>query len=311
MESSQELLNKPSSSSESTGSCTIDRSVEREFNGVVYDDRSIAEDIVIAKDSSFTSTNSSIFSQFRISEDDFNLDIDNPNLRGLFCHILTKLEFLEDQNNLQKESVDMMKKNYNNKLHKLKKLNDYLTDEIDNIYDEMYSMDTRLVHAEQYSRRESVIISGIPDSVTQAQLELAVLDIIRRLGLNDVSSYCISACHRLYKNKNDKYPARTIVKFTNRKIAEFCLNHRDKLFEINRSLKVNLRFFESMCKANEETLKLCKRLKDYDYIGEYKITNGSIRIKKTNTYKSIKIKHPYEIYEMFKDFFEYEDLYIT
>ena len=300
-------FDKSNSSSEFIRSFAMDNSkIEHELDGMFFDDRSVAENAVISNDS-FTSTNSSIFRQSHIISEE-NVSLDNPDLRGLICHILTKLECLEDQNKLQKENFENLLKDYDKKFYKLRKLNDYLTDEIDNIYDEMYAMDTRLVHVEQYSRRESLIISGIPDSVKQAELEPMVLNILRRMGLNDVSSYAISACHRLYKNKNDKY---SIIKFTIRKIVEYCFHHRERLPQVSRDLKLNLRFFESLCKANEQTLKLCKRLQDNEHIEEYNVTNGSIRIKKKDSYKSIKIKHPDEIYEMFKDFFEYDDLYIT
>ena len=273
--------------------------------------KTVAEHIVLNYNS-FSSSNSSIFrdSQLRSTSNsmDGNINIDNPDLRGLFCHILTKLEVLEAELNLEKEHFKSMKNEYNSKLNKLK---NSLYDEIEYLYDDIYEMDVRLVQVEQYSRRESVIISGIPDSVSKRDLEPTVIDILKRIGLDRLSSFEISACHRLFKDRNDKYPARTIIKFTNRKLAEFCFYHKERLIEVSRNLYLNLRFYESLCKTNEKILKLCKQLYDSEFLEEYYVINGSIRIKTFDYYRHIKIKHPEQLYEKFKDYFDYDDLYLT
>ena len=278
----------------------------------VFLDANVAENIEINNLDSFSSTYSSIYRDSKLHSTtnsvDGNINVENPDLRGLFVHILTKLEVLEEQLNLEKENFKIMKNEYNSKLKKLK---NSLYDEMEYIYDDIYEMDVRLVHVEQYSRRESVVISGIPDSVSQRDLEPTVLDILRRIGLDRISSFEISACHRLFKDRNDKYPARTIIKFTNRKLAEFCLYHREKLIEVSRNVNLNLRFYESLCKTNEKILKLCKRLYVYEFLEEYYVANGSIRIKTFDHYKHIKIKHPEQLLEKFKDYFDYDDLYLT
>ena len=87
-------------------------------------------------------------------------------------------------------------------------------------------MDCRINHNNQYSRRENLIILGIPNSIRQQNLESEVLNILRVFGLKKIASYDIVACHRL-KGKNDKYPARSIIRFTNRKLVNYCLNNRE------------------------------------------------------------------------------------
>ena len=74
---------------------------------------------------------------------------------------------------------------------------------------------------------------------------------------------------------------------------------------------MNIRFYESLCKANEENIKLCKQLVQFEFLQDYKVINGSVRIKKFDYYKFIKVKHPQELYDMFKDFFDYDNLYLT
>ena len=74
---------------------------------------------------------------------------------------------------------------------------------------------------------------------------------------------------------------------------------------------MNLRFHESLCETNRNIIKMCKHLSDYGFIKEYKVISGSIRIIKADETKRLKIKHPEVLYKMFKDFYDYEDLYIT
>ena len=116
-------------------------------------------------------------------------------------------------------------------------------------------MECRVIENNQYVRRESLIISGIPDRIIQNYLEETVIRILRSLGLENISSYQISACHRLRKKGNNRYPAQTIVRFTNRKIVNYCLTNKNNLINLKQHLKMNWRFFESLCDANEHVHK--------------------------------------------------------
>ena len=90
----------------------------------------------------------------------------------------------------------------------------------------------------------------------------------------NITSYEITACHRLHKQKNSKFPAKTIVRFTNRKAAEFCLKNRHRLLEMKQELKMNLRFYESLCSTNEDIIKECFNLKKYGK--SMNITSGMV-----------------------------------
>ena len=116
---------------------------------------------------------------------------------------------------------------------------------------------------EQYSRRENLIISGIPDSVPQKDLEHKVLQVLNTIGC-DISKFEIVAAHRIGRGST-KYPAQTIVRFTNRKIVSFCMTNRDRLKECRSILKWNLRFYENLCEDNEHVRKMCQKLKTADY----------------------------------------------
>ena len=131
----------------------------------------------------------------------------------------------------------------------------------DDFEKKMLELDMRLIECEQYSRRESLVISGIPEAITQNQLESTVIDILSYSGLN-VGPRDISACHRLFKHPRSKFPAKVVVRFCNRKVVNICLEHRDILQQkAFKNLRLNLRFYESLCSKNEETLRICNWLR--------------------------------------------------
>ena len=61
---------------------------------------------------------------------------------------------------------------------------------------------------------------------------------------------------------------------------DFCLKNRDRLLELKQFLKMNLRFYESLFAANEETLKECIKLKRNGLVKDYYMRNGFIKIIK-------------------------------
>ena len=151
--------------------------------------------------------------------------------------------------------------------------------------------DIRLVESEQYSRRENLIISGIPSTVNQRNLQQKVIDILGLIGL-EVAPKEIPACHRLYNPPGSEFPAKVIVRFCNRKIVNFCLENRDELQQkAYDQLRLNLRFLESLCSKNKETLRLCKWLSQQKKIHDYYLRNGFVKVVVHDQGRPEKIKH--------------------
>ena len=162
----------------------------------------------------------------------------------------------------------------------------------DELEKKLLDLDVRLVECEQYSRRESLVISGIPETVNQNQLEQKVIDILSYIGLNIVPKE-ISACHRLFKPPGSRFPAKVIVRFCNRKVVNYCLYYRDDMQQkAYEHLGLNLRFFESLCSKNDESLRICKRLKSERKISDYYIRNGFVKVVVRENGRPEKIKHP-------------------
>ena len=183
----------------------------------------------------------------------------------------------------------------------LNRKNEDLQEDIKDLRKICFDIDCRVIQNSQYSRRENLIITGIPDSVDQKSLEKTVLSIIKSVGLNDISSYEITACHRLVK-KEPKFSAPTIVRFINRKYVDFCLTNRRRLLENRYKLNgMNLRFYENLCRENEQVTEDCKALKFEGIIKNFTVRNGFTKIVKRNG-QSCKIRHPSELHNMFKNF---------
>ena len=113
-------------------------------------------------------------------------------------------------------------KNLNSK-NDITKNNRMIKDELHEIHDNIFNLDCRIIETKQYSHWESLVIYGIPENISQKELEPNVLKILRSIGFVNMSSYEITAC----------FPAETIVRFTNRKVVEFCLKNRDRLYDKN------------------------------------------------------------------------------
>ena len=172
--------------------------------------------------------------------------------------------------------------------------------ELSSLKNRVFNMDVRLVECEQYSRRESLIISGIPSHVTQNQLESYVLTILAEIGLDRLDHNDITACHRLGRS-NGRYPAKVIVRFINRKVVEFCLRHRDRLPTASRNLRLNLRFYESLCAMNEEALRICKWLSEQNVIHHYYLRNGFVKVIVEEGDNPVRIVHPEYLWDKFPE----------
>ena len=67
----------------------------------------------------------------------------------------------------------------------------------------------------KYGRRNNVILSGIPESVSEDVLEESVISVLADIDVL-VESQDVEACHRFDKPDRDK-SQKTIVRFVNRK----------------------------------------------------------------------------------------------
>ena len=75
--------------------------------------------------------------------------------------------------------------------------------------------------------------------------------------------------------------------------VNFCLEHRDTIQQkAYHQLSLNLRIFESLCSANEESLRIAKQLKQEGKIFDYYLRNGFVKIIIAENGQPQKVTHP-------------------
>ena len=85
---------------------------------------------------------------------------------------------------------------------------------------------------EQYGIRKNIIISSIPDSVDNNQLEESVLKFLLTLTL--MWQVMIEACHRIGKKDSRIGSTKTIIRFANRKHAKQALYNKKKHSQVKK-----------------------------------------------------------------------------
>ena len=124
----------------------------------------------------------------------------------------------------------------------------------DNLVKQNRILERKCAANEQYSRRECLEISGIPDSIPNNNLEETVLKIFNETGVT-VNSRDVEACHRLNQKAN---PKKVIIKLSKRKDVARVMNNKKKL----KSMKPQNIGLPSGCKIsiNESLCKYYKYL---------------------------------------------------
>ena len=151
---------------------------------------------------------------------------------------------------------------------------------------------------EQYSRRQGLEISGVPESVTDNNLEEKVLKL---LGKTDVEVHPdhIEACYWIKSNVG---PKKVIIKMSQHKDADKIRRAKKKLKGLDLSLiGINSAMFinDSLCRCYKNHWAKCKKLWLNKFIHGFWTSNGSIRLKLIETGNVRVITHDADLEELF------------
>ena len=124
---------------------------------------------------------------------------------------------------LIKSQMVILKQWYRSMEKRVEELEDYY----DEIYENVEKNEQKIHTLQQYSRRENIEIIGIPDNISDNELEPIVLRILNSIGVN-ITSFDITACHRLKKERNSS-KRNVIVRFVSRKHSLLSLKNRRQL----------------------------------------------------------------------------------
>ena len=201
------------------------------------------------------------------------------------------IEDSEDEDEDEDTSIQDNTRQHDNKLDKL-------SEAIDKLTKDHHDLDVRLIQLEQYTRRESLVFTGIPANIPQQELENTVLEIMFHLGFKALDPTDICAAHRL-SSSNSRQPAKVIVKFVNRKIVEWSLSHPENLAIVKQKMGLNLSMSESLCAKNIESLNICTWLLENDLIHHYYTRNGFMKVVIAEGDSPIRISHPDPLRKIF------------
>ena len=151
----------------------------------------------------------------------------------------------------------------------------------------------------QYSRRDTLEIVGIPNSVGNSVLEETVRGVFKKIGV-EIDERDVQACHRL------KEKERTIVKFVNRKDCLQILRVKKDLKSLDPTeldFPENTKIFinESLCPYYRGIWNKCKKLRAIQKIHQFYTISGLIRVKLEETGPSRIITHMVDLKELFPD----------
>ena len=149
----------------------------------------------------------------------------------------------------------------------------------------------------QYSRRECLELSGLPESIENSELEDTALQLFKKLDV-EVGSSNIEDCNWL----PSKGPKRVIVRFSKRKDANIVRKVKKNLKGMDLSsngIRSPVYINDSLCKYYKMLWRKCKKLCVNKFIHSLWVSNGSIRLKLSDNERSYMIIHIRDLEELF------------
>ena len=226
-----------------------------------------------------------------------------------FENVLLRLSMIESQQLSSATEIERLKKENKSLKKRVHNLEEDLEGEMDGIEDRFVEIEKAVSSCEQYTRRENFEISGIPEDVTDENLQEKVLEIVNTVTeRNDdkvILPKDVHACHRLKKDPGEETP-KVIVRMVNRQHTIDVLKSKKKTPEKQEHLQNNkLYISENLCNTNKTLLDEAKKLKKNGQLKRCWTFNGIVHIKiKENDPKGKKILHLSD----FEKFFTAENL---
>ena len=169
-----------------------------------------------------------------------------------------------------------------------------------NLCDKMKFLEHQCWANEQYSRRECLEITGVPESVTDNDLEVKVLKLLEKIDVEIVEVHPdhIEACHWIKSNAELK----KVIKMTQRKDTDKIRRAKKKQKDLDlSSIGINSAVYinDSLCRYYKNLWAKCKKLWLNKFIHGFWTSNGSIRLELTETGNVRVITHDVDLEELF------------
>ena len=151
----------------------------------------------------------------------------------------------------------------------------------------------------QYSRRECLEVSGIPNTIKQDELENKVLTIFKKVGC-DIKNENIEACHRVRRKNN------LIIKFSKRKDCQQVYSVKKDLGkldmkEVDLPEGTQVYINQSLCPYYKSLWSKSKKLRTLGKIHSFLISNSTIKLKLQENSVPVAITHNSDFQKYFPD----------
>ena len=238
----------------------------------------------------------------------FTDEIDNEDIETLISELPNNRDgkkFKQFLTLTRKALVKDFSKILSEQIASLKAENDALKAHVsrleNQIKNNMIEYQTDINKLEQYGRRSNIEIAGIPDEVPLKALEGKVIEILKEIDVK-VEERDIEACHRLPKGRDAKGPARTIVRFVNRKNCDEIFRKKRNLKNVDKqklNLRSNIYINHSLCRDYRRIWYNARKLFSDQKIAKFWVSNGTVKIALSENAPPISILHKSKLEELF------------
>ena len=163
------------------------------------------------------------------------------------------------------------------------------------------SLEFKSNSVEQYGRRNNKEINGIPNSISDNNLESTVINVLSKATNVHIRVDDIEACHRIGKSKGNS--KKTIARFINSKHCKCALINKKKLKCFNSEIiwlsNVKLYFSENLTEYNNTLAFYCRKLKPAGLINGAYTLNGTVHILRIVGERPTKVFHMSKLFEMY------------
>ena len=162
------------------------------------------------------------------------------------------------------------------------------------LHERVVSLERQCWGNSQYSRRECLEITGIPDSIGNDDLEETTIKIFDKLDVA-IDPSKTEDCHWLKSNG----PKKVIIKFARRKDANLIRKNKNKLKGMNLcSIGVNNPVFTKIASVH---ITRCYGENAKNSIHAFWVSNGILRLKLTASGRVYVITHSQDLDELFPE----------
>ena len=213
---------------------------------------------------------------------------------------------LQKENAALKTEISVMKEDLTEKARIIDDLQESINKTQEDKADHMAFCEVERDTAElqQYTRRNNIEISGLPETIEDKSLEDTVIKIAKAVDIH-IGENDIEACHRLSRRKKDNGPRRIIVRFVNRKFAEKIMRKGNELrkpyifkkADLTEKIYIN----NNLCSYYRYLWGKVKSLYLKQLIDSFWVFNGSINLKFLDSNETMKVTHINDLIECFPD----------